>query len=467
MSPPSVNQIPPQTPPPGPTASPGHATSGIVSVNARGGRTGHPAARAAFVVGVFALVALGSVYSVAKWREREKVRQAAAAESAKAENKPALVSRRRQFTSDPAEPPKVPAIEKAEPAAPAGPAPAPIPVARQSGPPAPSRYGGEIIVPTKDVATSWVRTAAAGPAGNFDPLRGPQPGFGPAMGAMPGMLPVGAPAAVDRPAPTRLPIQLAQAPAEIDAEPSGRPAHFAQGGAGVLPAASPGRSGEELPDTQGRIGGLLRGDPTAPVQATLLGDRNFILPKGRTIDCSLATRVVNEVSGMAECVVTSDVYSDNGRVLLLERGSEATGEYVATMAQGQRRLFLLWTRVRTPNGVVINLASPASDALGTAGLPGYVDNRWSDRIGAAVLLSLVQDAIGYATANAVSQNGGGASIGLYAFQNTRSTGERMVNQILQQTIAIKPTLYKNQGDRASIYVARDLDFSSVYQLTNR
>jgi type IV secretion system protein VirB10 len=43
----------------------------------------------------------------------------------------------------------------------------------------------------------------------------------------------------------------------------------------------------------------------------------------------------------------------------------------------------------------------------------------------------------------------------------------MVNQILQQTIAIKPTLYKNQGDRASIYVARDLDFGGVYQLTNR
>jgi type IV secretion system protein VirB10 len=467
MSSPSVNQLPPQAPPPGPAAATGQGTSGIVSVNARGGRAGHPAARAAFVVGVFALVALGSVYGVAKWREREKVRQAAAAESAKAENKPALVSRRRQFTSDPAEPPKVPAIEKAEPAAHPAPPPAPIPVARQSGQPAPSRYGGEIIVPTKDGATSWVRTAGAATAPSFDPLRGPQPGIGPAVGAMPGMLPVGATAAVDRSAPTRLQIQLAQRQADADAEPSGRPTHFAPGGAGMPPGASPGRGGAELPDTQGRIGGLLRADPTAPVQATLLGDRNFILPKGRTIDCSLATRVVNEVSGMAECVVTSDVYSDNGRVLLLERGSEATGEYVATMAQGQRRLFLLWTRVRTPNGVVINLASPASDALGTAGLPGYVDNRWSDRIGAAVLLSLVQDAIGYATANAVSQNGGGASIGLYAFQNTRSTGERMVNQILQQTIAIKPTLYKNQGDRASIYVARDLDFSSVYQLTNR
>jgi type IV secretion system protein VirB10 len=467
MSAPSVNQLPPQAPPPAPVATPTQATPGIVSVNARGGRAGHPAARAAFVVGIFALLALGSVYGVSKWREREKVRQAAAAESAKAENKPALVSRRRQFISDPADPPRVPAIEKIEAAVPPAPLPAPIPVARQSGPPAPSRYGGEIIVPTKDGAAGWVRTAAAGPAGTLDPLRGPQPGFGPAIGAMPGMLPVGAPAGVDRPAPARLPIQLAQAPTEADAEPSGRPAHLAPGGAGMPPAASPGRGGGELPDTQGRIGGLLRADPTAPVQATMLGDRNFILPKGRTIDCSLATRVVNEVSGMAECVVTSDVYSDNGRVLLLERGSQATGEYVATMAQGQRRLFLLWTRVRTPNGVVINLASPASDALGTAGLPGYVDNRWSDRIGAAVLLSLVQDAIGYATANVVSQNGGGASVGLYAFQNTRSTGERMVNQILQQTIAIKPTLYKNQGDRASIYVARDLDFGSVYQLTNR
>ena len=199
----------------------------------------------------------------------------------------------------------------------------------------------------------------------------------------------------------------------------------------------------------------------------MLGDRNFMLPKGRAIDCSLSTRVVSEVSGMAECVVSSDVYSDNGRVLLLERGSEATGEYVATMAQGQRRLFLLWTRVKTPTGVVINLASPATDALGTAGLPGYIDNRWSDRIGAAVLLSLVQDAIGYATANAVSANGGGSGVGVYTFQNTRSAGERMINQILQQTISIKPTLYKNQGDRASIYVARDLDFSSVYQLTAR
>lgn len=197
------------------------------------------------------------------------------------------------------------------------------------------------------------------------------------------------------------------------------------------------------------------------MQAGLLGDRNLILPKGRAIDCALTVRVINEVAGMATCILNSDVYSDNGRVVLLERGSEAVGEYAATMAQGQRRLFLLWTRVKTPTGVVINLNSPAADALGTSGLVGVVDNHWWDRLGAAFMLSLVQDGIGLATA-AQANASGAQSLGIY--QHSATTGNRMAELILQSTINIKPTLYKNQGDRGTIFVARDLDFSTVYEL---
>jgi type IV secretion system protein VirB10 len=200
------------------------------------------------------------------------------------------------------------------------------------------------------------------------------------------------------------------------------------------------------------------------VQAAMLGDRSLLLPKGRTVDCSLSTRVVSDLAGMATCVLTSNVYSDNGRVVLLERGSEAVGEYGAVVAQGQRRLFVLWTRVKTPSGVVINLNSPAADALGTSGLEGYVDNHWWERIGAAFMLSLVQDAIAYKTAEAT---GGGGAQGTAVFQNSSQTGDRLAEKVLDSTINIKPTIYKNQGDRATIFVARDLDFGTVYALRAR
>lgn len=200
---------------------------------------------------------------------------------------------------------------------------------------------------------------------------------------------------------------------------------------------------------------------TPKAQATLLGNRSLILPKGRTIDCSLTVRVVSGLPGLATCTLSSDVYSDNGRVVLLERGSEAVGEYVATMAHGQQRLFVLWNRVKTPTGVVVEVNAPTADELGAAGLPGYIDRHWFERLGAAFMLSIVQDAIGFATA---SQAGGSGAQQLGIYQNSAATGNRMAERILESTINIKPTLYKNQGDRAMIFVARDLDFSGVYVL---
>jgi type IV secretion system protein VirB10 len=197
--------------------------------------------------------------------------------------------------------------------------------------------------------------------------------------------------------------------------------------------------------------------------ASYLGDRNLILPKGRSIDCGLSMRLISDLPGLASCILSDNVYSDNGKVLLLERGSEAVGEYSAAMAQGQKRIFVLWTRIKTPTGVVINLNSPGADELGTSGLPGLVNNHWWERLGAASLLTLVQDAIAYKSAQV--SNGGQGTLAVY--QNTSQTTNNMADTILENTINIKPTLYKNQGDRGTIYVARDLDFSSVYALRPR
>ncbi len=56
---------------------------------------------------------------------------------------------------------------------------------------------------------------------------------------------------------------------------------------------------------------------------------------------------------------------------------------------------MLWNRAKTPNGIIITLASPATDALGRSGMDGDIDNHWFERIGSALLVSIVKDATSY------------------------------------------------------------------------
>ena len=444
---------------------------GIVSVNHQAGGRNETAVRVAFLVVMAIVLVVGLVFAANTYSAKRKAEATQEERAAKVENKPAQVGLKRVFETDSLPPQPTTALVRSSSQSPVASADharrSPIDTTiddgsramalfpdQTSGNPSvsrrsASRFGGEVLVTNSPAA---------------DSPRTPQMGTGPdaALSLVRELLngtrqaDMGSGSLLGGPA---MPVSTADTGSSTPSSIGyiGGPSGPSIGVTSVGLAAPPGPAASGA----GPIGGLLTPSDTPKVQAGLLGDRNLILPKGRTIDCALTVRVINEVAGMATCVLNSDVYSDNGRVVLLERGSEAVGEYAATMAQGQRRLFLLWTRVKTPTGVVINLNSPAADALGTSGLVGYVDNHWWDRLGAAFLLSLVQDGIGLATA---TQAGGGGAQSLGIYQHSATTGNRMAELILQSTINIKPTLYKNQGDRGTIFVARDLDFSTVYEL---
>ena len=443
---------------------------GIVSVNTRAGGPGQMAGKLVFLVVVGSVLVIGLLMAMNSWRATRTAEAASEEQAAKVENKPAQVGPKRIFDQDPLYQPHRGASTTGKGRAQAsslqpGMAPGMEQGSHEMGRPMPlghgtdgerasrttrtSRYGGEAILAGA--------TQPTGPATQQRQDAGAQVAMtlvrdllGASRGSEP-MDPAGAMAG----GASAIPIGMGMPPGDLSTS-AFDPGQAGPGGAYGMPLP-PGPA----PSGAGSIGGLLNPSSTPKVQASMIGDRNMILPKGKSIDCALTIRVVNEVAGMATCVLTTDVYSDNGRVVLLDRGSEAVGEYSATMAQGQRRLFLLWTRVKTPQGVVIDLNSPAADALGTSGLAGDVDNHWWDRLGAAFLLSIVQDAIGFATAQAA---GGGAQGQLSIYQNSATAGNRMAERVLQSTINIKPTLYKNQGDRATIFVARDLDFGTVYAL---
>lgn len=199
---------------------------------------------------------------------------------------------------------------------------------------------------------------------------------------------------------------------------------------------------------------------TEKAEATLIGNRNFLLAKGSSMDCVLDTAMRSNQAGMVRCALIKDLWSDNSQVLLAERGSSLVGEYPSDVKAGQTEIPVIWSRLKTAEGVVIDLASPATDSLGRSGLGGTVNNHWGQRVGAAFLLSFVKDAVGYATATHGTSN---AATGV-VYGNTANTGESMADTILKSTINIPATIERAHGTRVKVLVARDLDFSKVYDL---
>lgn len=226
-------------------------------------------------------------------------------------------------------------------------------------------------------------------------------------------------------------------------------------------AAASFASGPRTEYAKDGLDSKLRPSKLETVKASLMPNRDFLLVAGTTIPCVQGAKIVTDYPGMTTCHVAKDVYSVNGKVLLIERGSDVVGEQRQALMQGQARIFVIWTRLTTPEGVQVQLDSPAADALGGSGIPAYVDTHFWTRFGGAIMVSLIGDA-GQALSSLASNSGGGSN--RIQFNNTSSAGEQVAAETLRNTINVPPTAYSKYGSMTTIFVARDLDFSDVYEL---
>lgn len=253
---------------------------------------------------------------------------------------------------------------------------------------------------------------------------------------------------------------VGQPPAQVDASarPAGQSMVAGQNGPGL------GASGFGAPGEEGGAPGKgatdfsdqLAHSAIQTVRATMVADRNLLLSAGTVIPCTLQTAINSTQAGFVSCVINHDVYSENGRVVLLDKGTKVLGQYSGGITQGQARLFVLWTRALTPRGVAIDFGSPAADSLGRAGLPGGVDTQFWARFGVGLAISVLEDASSIASRAVAGQ-------GTYTTEVPGNTAQT----VLQNTMSIRPILKKNQGDTAAIFVAKDFDFRTVYDVRLR
>jgi type IV secretion system protein VirB10 len=212
------------------------------------------------------------------------------------------------------------------------------------------------------------------------------------------------------------------------------------------PATSGGLNGDE------QFAARVEGQEPARSRATVLRGKSLVVAQGATIPGVLETALNSDLPGFARAVVSRDVRSFDGSTVLIPRGSRLIGEYRSAVAQGQSRAFVIWTRVLRSDGVSIQIGSPATDPLGRAGLSGSVDRHFLEEFSGAILLSVINAG----SAALVGQPSTEVVIG----SSQAATGLAATVSAFAPTV-IPPTIKVPQGTPVRIFVARDLDFSSV------
>jgi type IV secretion system protein VirB10 len=211
---------------------------------------------------------------------------------------------------------------------------------------------------------------------------------------------------------------------------------------GPAAAGAPAASGNSANDFASRIGGVGGG----PAQARSDIDPQTTVTQGTMIPAVLETAINTDVPGFVRAVVSQDVRSFDGSRVLVPRSSRLVGQYQSGLQGGQKRAYVIWTRLIRPDGVSVDLASPATGFDGAAGLAGKVDSHFFQRFGSAMLLSVIGGLSAIGTSGAGVILGGGQSAAAAAVNQGNNIG---------------PTVRVRQGEPVRVFTARDLDFSRV------
>ncbi|MEP2735885.1 MAG: TrbI/VirB10 family protein [Erythrobacter sp.] len=214
------------------------------------------------------------------------------------------------------------------------------------------------------------------------------------------------------------------------------------GGAGNTPAKTGGAVGSAAAFASS-IGGV--GGGTAEAEAMV--NPSTTVTEGTLIPAVLETAINTDVPGYVRAVVSQDVRSFDGTKVLIPRSSRVIGQYQSGVQNGQKRAYVIWTRLIRPDGASIAISSPGVGYDGTTGIAGDVDTHFFSRFGSAMLLSVVGGL------GAIASGGASVVIG--------GAGQSAASTALQQDGQRGPTIRVRQGEPIRIFTARDLGFSGV------
>ncbi|RMO62957.1 Conjugal transfer protein [Pseudomonas syringae pv. aptata] len=203
----------------------------------------------------------------------------------------------------------------------------------------------------------------------------------------------------------------------------------------------------------------LGGTTFTPAKAYLAPNRKYLVSHNTYTRCALYTEIISTHPGMVDCRLTDPLYSADGSTVIAEAGDKLTGEQTVQVGPGETSVFTTWTELETRSGTRAKLDSLGAGPMGASGTEAWIDRHYMQRFGGAVMLSFIQDALQAASNTTQKSSGSGG----YTVNNSEQNVESMANKALDSTINIPDTGKLLPGTVITVIVARDIDFSSVFE----
>lgn len=192
-------------------------------------------------------------------------------------------------------------------------------------------------------------------------------------------------------------------------------------------------------------------------------ERARVLTADRVIPAVLENSLDSQLPGRAIAVVERPVFGADDRLVLIPAGSRIIGRYRAQSKYGLARLDISWSRILRPDGSTINLDAESADVMGRAGIPGQLDERWAEKYGAALLVSVIGAGSDWLLADnntvVTSPLGGASTVENGRTQAANRFGndmDKLGQRVVTDQLDIRPVLTVAQGTRLAIIPTEDL-----------
>jgi type IV secretion system protein VirB10 len=186
--------------------------------------------------------------------------------------------------------------------------------------------------------------------------------------------------------------------------------------------------------------------------ANAAAGKTYVLFEGTILETVLINRLDGGFAGPVECLLSTDVYSNDRQHLLIPAGSKLLGETKKVDTFGQIRLAVVFHRVLMPDGYSVSLDQfKGLNQIGDTGLRDQVNNHYLRIFG----VSLAVGALG-AVAEAGTAGSINASSSDLMRQGFAANSAQSSAQILDKFLNIMPTVTIREGHRVKVYLSGDL-----------